>query len=69
MIVLSPNPEWVATLPNGKLPDRADFKFFGDDTAGRVLAWSRALAESDRLRDEFAAWVDGGAQVDVQPLI
>jgi len=69
VIVLSPNPEWIATLPNGKLPDRADFKFFGDDVAGRVKAWSRALTESERLRDEFAAWVGGRAQIDVQPLV
>jgi hypothetical protein len=69
VVVVSPNPAWVATLPKGKLPDRADFKLFGDDVAGRVQAWSRALAESERLRDEFAAWVDGRAHVDVQPLV
>ena len=69
VIVLSPNPAWVATLPNGKLPDRADFKFFGDDVAGRVAAWSRTLRESERLRDEFAAWVGGGLQLDVQALV
>ncbi len=69
VIVLSPNPAWIATLPNGKLPDRADFKFFGDDVAGRVKAWSRALAESERLRDEFAAWVGGHADIDVKPLV
>jgi hypothetical protein len=69
VIVLSPNPEWIATLPNGKLPDRADFKFFGDDVAGRVAAWSRALRESERLRDEFAAWVGGRANIEVKPLV
>jgi len=68
VIVLAPNPEWIATLPNGKLPDRADFKLFGDDTAGRVKAWSAALTESERLRDEFAAWVDGRLRIDVRPL-
>jgi hypothetical protein len=25
MVLLAPNPEWVKTLPNGKLPDRTDF--------------------------------------------
>jgi hypothetical protein len=69
VIVLSPNPAWIATLPNAKLPDRADFKFFGDDVPGRVKAWSRALAESERLRDEFAAWVGGHADIDVKPLV
>jgi hypothetical protein len=68
VIVLSPNPEWIKTLPNAKLPDRADFKLFGDDVQGRVQAWSRALVESERLRDEFAALVAGRSPIDVQPL-
>jgi hypothetical protein len=44
----------VATLPNGKLPDRTDFTRYGRDTAARVQVWKRAVAESERLRDEFA---------------
>jgi hypothetical protein len=68
VVVLSPNPEWVKTLPNAKLPDRADFKRFGNDVKGRVAAWSSALACSERLRDEFAAWVGGGPAPELQPL-
>ena len=69
VIVLSPTLEWVATLPNGKLPDRADFKHFGEDAAGRVSAWTRAVQESARLRDEFAEWARGGSGLAVQPLV
>ena len=69
VIVLSPNPAWIATLPNAKLPDRADFRFYGDDTRGRVAAWSRAMQESARLRDEFAAWVGRHATIEVKPLV
>ena len=36
VVLLSPRPEWIATLPNAKLPDRNDFKAYGDDLAGRV---------------------------------
>jgi hypothetical protein len=68
VIVLSPHPEWVKRLPNGKLPDRADFKHYGDDVAARAAAWTRAVQESQRLRDEFAAWVGGTLSIDVQPL-
>jgi len=68
LIVVSPNPAWIATLPNGKLPDRTDFKFYGDDTAARVSVWSRVLKESERLRDEFAGWVDGRHPLDVKAL-
>jgi hypothetical protein len=69
VVVLSPDPAWIATLPNGKLPDRADFKFYGDDTAARVTAWSRALRMSEQLRDEFAAWVQGRAHIEVKALL
>lgn len=68
VVVLSPNPAWVATLPSAKLPDRADFKRYGDDTAARVSAWTRALRESERLRDEFAAWVGGRLDLDLKAL-
>jgi hypothetical protein len=68
VVVLSPEPEWIRTLPNGKLPDRNDFKHYADDVAGRVAAWTRAVRESARLRDEFAAWAGGSLSVDVQPL-
>ena len=68
VVLLSPNPEWVKTLPNGKLPDRGDFKRFGDDVKGRVAAWSIAMKESERLRDEFATWVGAGSGIEVRPL-
>ncbi len=63
VIVLAPKPEWVATLPHGKLPDRTDFARYGRDLPARVRAWSTAVAESERLRDEFAAWVARGGPV------
>ena len=69
LIVLSPNPEWVKTLPNAKLPDRTDFRRFGDDTQARVAAWSRAVKESGRLRDEIALWAAGRLPLEVQALV
>jgi hypothetical protein len=68
VVVLSPSSAWVQTLPNAKLPDRGDFKHYGDDLDARVKAWSRAVRESERLRDEFAAWVGGSGVPDLQPL-
>jgi hypothetical protein len=59
LVLLSPRPEWVATLPNGKLPDRSDFKRYGEDEAARQRDWRRTLAESQRLADEFAQAVTG----------
>ena len=58
MVLLAPNPEWVKTLPSGKLPDRTDFTRYGADLAGRVRAWTAAASASQQLADEFQAWLD-----------
>ena len=69
LIVLAPDPAWVATLPRGKIPDRGDFKVWGDDHAGRMQAWTTSVAESQRLADELAQWLDAGSPLDrVTPL-
>ncbi len=57
MVVLSPHPEWVKTLPNAKLPDRADFAHYGPDLAGRMTAWLGAASASEQLVDEFDTWL------------
>ena len=68
LVLLSPRPEWVATLPGRKLPDRGDFKVYGDDHAARMRAWRLALAEAQRLADEFGDLVAGGQHVLASPL-
>jgi hypothetical protein len=57
-VLLVPKPDWVKTLPNGKLPDRADFTHYGNDLAGRVKAWRGAIAASQQLADEFQSWLE-----------
>ncbi len=68
MILLSPTAQWIKTLPNGKLPDRGDFKAYGDDVSGRQRAWGKAVAESQRLADEWAQWVSQPSGLEAQPL-
>jgi hypothetical protein len=68
VVVLAPRPAWVATLPGAKLPDRSDFKRYGDDLAARTRAWRRAVAESQRLADEFAELVAGARPIAAAPL-
>ena len=58
MLLLAPDPEWVKTLPNGKLPDRTDFTHYGNDLQGRVKAWKAATSASTQLVDEFASWLE-----------
>ena len=58
LVLLAPNPEWVrAVMPNAKLPDRGDFKAYGERIVERQRDWRRAVVESQRLADEFAALV------------
>lgn len=57
MLVLAPNPDWIKTLPNAKLPDRNDFVAYGNDLAGRMKAWNTAVQMSEQLANEFAAWL------------
>lgn len=68
VVLLAPDEDWVRrSLPRGKLPDRADFAFYGDDVAARAKAWLQAIAESQRLRDEFARLSEADS-VDALPL-
>jgi hypothetical protein len=56
MILVAPSPAFLATLPNGKMPDRRDFKVYGTDNAGRQRDWRRAIAESERMAEALARW-------------
>jgi hypothetical protein len=68
LILLSPTPEFVGSLPNGKLPDRTDFKRYVDEPKARMAAWHTAVAAGERLRDEFVRWVEQGDAGSVLPL-
>ena len=68
LVLLAPSPDWLRSLPRGKLPDRGDFKTYGDDEAGRQRDWRLALAESQRLADEFAQVVSMPGGIDALPL-
>ncbi|MEC8897128.1 MAG: patatin-like phospholipase family protein, partial [Pseudomonadota bacterium] len=69
VVLVSPSPDYLATLPDRKLPDRKDFEKYVGDDAGRERAWRRAILESDRLGDGFLELVESGRLLDrIQPL-
>jgi hypothetical protein len=68
MVVLAPDPQWVAGLPRGKLPDRHDFADFASDHGARFRAWGMAAAASRQLADEFAQWLYRPDPARVEPL-
>ena len=65
VLIVAPSPAFLKTLPQGKLPDRGDFKHYGLDHDARIGAWTRAMGEGARLRDELAAFI---AQPDLSRL-
>lgn len=68
MVLLAPNPAWVATLPQGKLPDRTDFTRFARDFDTRHRLWTQAVGASQQLADEFAQWLERPDPSVIQPL-
>ena len=61
VILISPSAEFIATLPNQKLPDRSDFKRYGvKRQEERIRDWRVAVGESRRMGDEFLALVASG---------
>lgn len=56
-IVLSPSPQWLQSLPGGKIPDRSDFKRYLNHPEERERLWSAALKASEQLAQEWAQCV------------
>lgn len=50
-LLICPSPEFVARLPGGKIPDRTDFKRYGDSE--RIAAWQATIDQCRELADEF----------------
>ncbi len=68
MVVLAPDPDWIRTLPNAKLPDRKDFLQYANDVDARITVWDRAVREAQRLADELAARLQSDNIGEVLPL-
>jgi len=56
-VFLAPSPEFVATLPGAKVPDRDDF--VTHPTAERQRRWHEAIARSRRLGEELEELMEG----------
>ena len=67
-ILLAPDPSWIDRLPNRKLPDRTDFVTYSNDLQSRIRNWKTAISESQRLADEFSAWLARPDPDVVEPL-
>lgn len=63
-LLISPSPEYLASLPLTRLPDRKDFKLFRHDDAQRKKLWHQTIRESQRLGDEFLELIEGNKIAD-----
>ena len=52
-LLISPSPEYLSSLPLGRLPDRKDFSLKGLDQATRIQYWQQSVRESQHLGDAF----------------
>lgn len=50
-VLICPSPEFIASLPHGKVPDRHDFINFPPDE--REKNWRQAVSQCQQLADEF----------------
>ncbi|MDX1668160.1 MAG: patatin-like phospholipase family protein [Limnobacter sp.] len=57
VLLICPSAEFIDSLPDRKIPDRSDFKRYGLDHDSRIRNWRAAIAESERMAEEFGNWV------------
>ena len=53
VILIYPSDNLIAKLPQGKVPDRNDFKIYMDDPATRIKNWRQAAAQCAHLGEVF----------------
>ncbi|MFK8048701.1 MAG: patatin-like phospholipase family protein [Halioglobus sp.] len=56
LVLLCPSEEFVASLPQGKIPDRSDFTLLEHED--RVRYWEQCIERSKILAEEFAQLLD-----------
>ncbi len=59
LVLLCPTPEFVRSLPGGRVPERGDFSRFS--TEERQRRWRVASAAAQQLAEEFAELAEGRA--------
>jgi hypothetical protein len=57
LILIAPSAAFLRRLPNGKLPDRQDFKRYGQRHDARIRDWRIAIAACEEWSEQVAAWL------------
>jgi hypothetical protein len=56
VVMVGPSREFIAKLPNAKLPDRSDFKRYGNNAKARARAWRDVAEAGEELGQVFLRW-------------
>lgn len=62
VVLLTPSPDWVDSLPNRKIPDRTDFERYSEPE--RLKIWREVLSKSLILGDALKRLVETGEGLD-----
>jgi hypothetical protein len=65
VVMVYPSESFVAGLPDGRIPDRDDFRTFIDDQERRIANWRRTVELSAPLGEEFLELIASGRIRDV----
>jgi hypothetical protein len=60
VLMVYPSDDLVAKLPQGKVPDRDDFKTYADDPVTRIKNWRQAAAQCAHLGEVFLELAQSG---------
>ncbi|MBN1662712.1 MAG: hypothetical protein JW943_03840 [Deltaproteobacteria bacterium] len=60
VVMVYPTESFVAQLPNGKVPDREDFRTYLNDQPARVKVWQQAAAMAAPLGEQFVELMESG---------
>jgi len=59
VVLVVPSPEFVASLPMGKIPDRVDFTTFAGRDDERLTHWREVVKRTRCLRDDLVEALEG----------
>ncbi len=60
VLMILPSPNFVESLPGGRVPDRADLVTFIDDPETRIKNWRKTVELSAPLGEDFLELVESG---------
>lgn len=65
MIMIYPSPNFVASLPDQKIPDRKDFETHFDQNQKRVANWYEVAKRGEEIAEEFDGLWRSGRLIEV----